>query len=367
LPLTFTIGVLNGGGTTAFPVRVIDTPPATFVYTGFETTAGTCTLLGSITGGELECNIGTLLPGAGATITIQGFVPDEGTVVNSATVDPFGDVAEFNESNNTASVTVNVTTPPTPTPSPTSSPTPTATRTPIPPPGDLAAAIFDSVDPVINGSTVTYTMTITNVGSGPVGEEIDFSTGQPIGVHAFVQHPTQFAITGFTTDFQGECLYISGARELHCDYGIFDGGEVATITLTGTLASATDTTVSFSFLVDMPTSETQEAIEFTNNLVQQQTTIIGPTPTPTRTATRTPTITNTPTVTNTPTITPTPTPMPWDCADFNDDGRVTIGDIIFVIQQYFTSHPGADFDDDGNVTVTDILIAMSQYLIVCPT
>ena len=188
-PVTFVIEVRNAGGEAASPVRLINTPPANFVYTGFQPSTGSCTLSGSITGGELDCTLGTLASGATETLLVYGYVPQQGNDPrNGANVDPFDEVVEADESNNTASVNVVVTTPPTATPTLTSTatqtftPTATGTATPVLPPGDLAISAVDSVDPIISGQTETYTVTIRNIGTTDVVGHIRSNDGQA-GTH----------------------------------------------------------------------------------------------------------------------------------------------------------------------------------------
>ncbi|MCH8992974.1 MAG: DNRLRE domain-containing protein, partial [Acidobacteria bacterium] len=179
-PLTYVIEVRNEGGLAASAVRLIDSPPVNFTYADFFTTSGSCTIIGSLTGGELNCDLGAIAPGGLVTVTIDGSVPITGVVTNTAVVDPFGQVAEFDETNNEAQETTVVTDPPTATP--TNTPTPTAT----PIPGDLEITKSDSIDPVVSGDTLTYTLVVTNIGGFPVGGAIDPATGQIIPVDVYV-------------------------------------------------------------------------------------------------------------------------------------------------------------------------------------
>jgi uncharacterized protein YkwD len=72
--------------------------------------------------------------------------------------------------------------------------------------------------------------------------------------------------------------------------------------------------------------------------------------------------------TPTPTSTPTPAPPPasYPCADVTGDGRVAVGDIIFVVVHFNTSHALADIDGNGRVEVTDIIAVVQQFSRVCP-
>ena len=67
-----------------------------------------------------------------------------------------------------------------------------------------------------------------------------------------------------------------------------------------------------------------------------------------------------------PTQTPAPPPASLPCADFTGDGRVLVGDIIFVVARFGTSDPVADIDHDGRVQVVDIIAVVRQYGAACP-
>ena len=89
-----------------------DTPDVNFTYTGFSTTRGSCLIIGSLTGGKLDCDIGDLGTGAGAfaIITVTGHITAiaDTDVDNIAAADPGSTVTESNEGNNTDVATVHV-------------------------------------------------------------------------------------------------------------------------------------------------------------------------------------------------------------------------------------------------------------------
>ncbi|MCI0856593.1 MAG: DUF11 domain-containing protein, partial [Chloroflexi bacterium] len=292
-PITFNIEVRNLGGATANPVRVIDTPPLDFTYTDVSATAGSCAIIGSLTGGELDCQLGAMLPGALETITIVGFVPEQGIITNTVTVDPFGQVAEFDEANNTAQAVVDISPPPSPTPTETFTPT----ATPIP--GDLAVTLSDSPDPVASGAPLTYTIQVENIGEFPVGGEIDPITGDEIKTEVINQTVVGFTLTGWTIDQGGFCEVLT-PRDLKCFLSVFSPGEIATIEVTGFFVTATETTISDVVLVDLLPNQVPEQNDVSNNSATVDTIVLAPPPTPTPTNTPTPTITLTPTITQTP-------------------------------------------------------------------
>ena len=103
---TYTIEVRNVGAVGAQFVRMIDTPPSNFTYIGFATDRGSCVIVGSTTGGTLDCDLGSIGTGAAAfaTITITGYLTSavDDTVTNTAEADPLDTIAESDEGNNVA-------------------------------------------------------------------------------------------------------------------------------------------------------------------------------------------------------------------------------------------------------------------------
>ena len=101
--VTYTFGVVNGGGGAAGSVVVADQLPPGLQLVAASSTRGSCS--GSTT---VSCSLGTMASGASATVTIQARVTAGGgtSVFNSAVVSsPNHDPAT---GNNTASVNVNV-------------------------------------------------------------------------------------------------------------------------------------------------------------------------------------------------------------------------------------------------------------------
>jgi hypothetical protein len=112
----------------------------------------------------------------------------------------------------------------------------------------------------------------------------------------------------------------------------------------------------------------------------------SPTPTITPTATETGTVTPTPSITPTPsvtptgsetptgTVTPTPTetPKPVCVGDCNDDGSVSVDELIIGVNIVLGSAsiddcPSFDQNKDGVVTVDELIVAVNNALTGCPT
>lgn len=136
-PLTYTITVTNSGPSTATNVNVTDNLPTGVSFTSGSASQGTVTnAAGVVTG-----NLGTLAPGASATMTIIVGVnaATRGTITNTASV--VGAETEPVTNNNSASqdTVINGTV-------------------------DLVITKLDSVDPVAVGGTLSYTIEVTNNG-----------------------------------------------------------------------------------------------------------------------------------------------------------------------------------------------------------
>jgi hypothetical protein len=109
-PFSYQLIVRNVGPGGASFVRVLDALPADFIVTGFGTERGTCAIVGSLQGGVLDCDLGSIGIGAGASATVdvtghfQVFA--DAKPLNTAIVDPDGLVQETREDNNRAVLTV---------------------------------------------------------------------------------------------------------------------------------------------------------------------------------------------------------------------------------------------------------------------
>jgi uncharacterized repeat protein (TIGR01451 family) len=95
-PNTYTIVVNNNGPEVATAVVLTDPLPFGIIPTGANATQGACDIEGRL----VTCNLGALLPGGGATISISGISGLAGLFTNVATVTSV--VGDPNLTNNTA-------------------------------------------------------------------------------------------------------------------------------------------------------------------------------------------------------------------------------------------------------------------------
>jgi uncharacterized repeat protein (TIGR01451 family) len=188
-PLTYTLTITNNGPSDAQSVVVTDTLPSEVTYSGVSTTS--C----SQAGGVVTCTLGTMTPGASATVTITTDVPlgifgslQNQAEVSSSTTDP-------DTGNNTVVET-------------------TTAKVEA----NLAISKTDDPDPVFAGQPLTYTLTISNTGSYTATNVVVTDT-LPAKV-----------IYSLATPDQGICTHASG--EVTCTLGTILPGGTATIIVT---------------------------------------------------------------------------------------------------------------------------------------
>ena len=142
---TFNLTVNNQGNANAVDVRVVNTLPLGFTFNAV--TANSLFVCSNTPAGSrtVVCTEGRVNQGANATIQIDataGFGDDP--IENTAVVDPFDEIDELNELNNTGHLT--------------------AQGTPPPPQEGLTISKTDAPDPVRPGQTLSYDITVQNIG-----------------------------------------------------------------------------------------------------------------------------------------------------------------------------------------------------------
>ncbi len=100
--LTYTLSIVNNGNDTHTEVLVEDTLPAGVTFVSVGTTQGSCLH----SAGTVNCNLGLLLTGRIATVTIVVKTNTIGSITNTAEVT--GSIPDPNLGNNSASVTTDV-------------------------------------------------------------------------------------------------------------------------------------------------------------------------------------------------------------------------------------------------------------------
>jgi len=184
-PLIYTLVVTNAGPSPATGVRLTDTLPAGLALAGASATQGAC---GSAS--PLTCTLGSLAPGATATVTLAVTPTASGVWANTATVT--GNEIDPDLANNSAAECTVVD------------------------PADLA--LVKTAAPAAAGVGIPLTFTLVVANHGPL---------PATGVVATDTLPASFTL-GAVTPSQGSC---DGAGTVTCALGSLAPGGAATITL----------------------------------------------------------------------------------------------------------------------------------------
>src|SRR5439155_26181376 len=147
--LTYTLQVNNNWRTTATGVFLTNILPAEVQFISMSANRMTCVN----NSGTIVCNVGTMTNNASASVTIVVKTPTPGDIIDTAIL--VANQAEINTDNNnpTLLTTVRGT-------------------------ADLAIGQIDSPDPVLVGSNLTYTISVTN--KGPWGARGTTATGDNV-------------------------------------------------------------------------------------------------------------------------------------------------------------------------------------------
>ena len=204
--ITYTINVSNAGPDAAASVVMTDVLPAQLRFTSIVAPAGwSCTTPAVGANGTITCNAATLANGATATFTVNTTVATgtTGTITNTASATHSG--TDGNAANNagaTPSITINSGTP------------------------NLAITKTTASTFARTGSTLAYTITVTNSGTASATNVV-VTDALPAGL-TFVS----------ATPSQGTC---SGTATVTCNLGTIATGANATIALQTTVAAASGT------------------------------------------------------------------------------------------------------------------------------
>jgi uncharacterized repeat protein (TIGR01451 family) len=233
--VTYTVNVSNNGLQTAENAVLTDDLPDGVTYVSATPSQGSC----SQDAGTVTCNLGDILGGGSADVTIVVNAPTAGTLTNNATVT--SDTEDPNTGNNSDSeeTTVN------------------------PIAADLAVDKSDAVDPVTEGDDVTYVVNVSN--SGPeTAENVVLTDDLPDGVNYVSAMPSQ-----------GTCSEAGGV--VTCDLGDIASGGSANVTIVvnaptaGTLSNTASVT---SDTEDRNTGNNSDSEETTVELYTPPTEII---------------------------------------------------------------------------------------------
>lgn len=201
--LTYTLTFTNTGPSDATGVVLTDTLPVTVNFSS----APGC----NHNSGQVVCNIGTLAAGLSASRTIVVTPTTAGLVANSVVIS--SSVSDPDESNNNDTENTTVT-----------------------PHADLAISKSDTLDPVIAGETLTYTLTITNNGPS-TAQSLVVSDTLPVSV-TFVSAQPAAAQNGQTLTWNFASLANGATQPITVVVNV-NGSARGTLTNTATVTAST--------------------------------------------------------------------------------------------------------------------------------
>jgi uncharacterized repeat protein (TIGR01451 family) len=207
-PLTYTLMVRNNGPDAATDVHATDTLPTGMLLGSVSTTQGACTGTSTV-----DCALGTIASGGNVTIKIVGTPTAAGTIINTASVaSGVGDPTTANN-NVTTQTLVNA--------------------GPTGPGTDLVLIMTDSPDPVMESTTLRYTIVVTNNGAS--------ATDAMVSDEVFGLTLSKFRSATSTRGVCWTALNLSGGLgelfalglplEVTCDLSVLEPGAGATITI----------------------------------------------------------------------------------------------------------------------------------------
>jgi uncharacterized repeat protein (TIGR01451 family) len=189
--VTYTIAVTNAGGATANNVTLSNVLPAATSFFFATTTQGSVFKQDN----DVTVHLGTLANGASATVTIIATATAGGSLTNRASVT--SSLTEQTPANNST----------------------TAVTTAIEV-ADLAVGVTDSPDPVVVGTTLTYVVSVTNL--GPVtAPGVNVTNMLPAGVN-------------FVSATASQGTFSQNAGMVSASLGSLANGATATLTIRAT-------------------------------------------------------------------------------------------------------------------------------------
>ena len=196
LPFVYTVTVTNPGPADATLVTLVDTLDAAVAFQTAVPSQGIC----AEAGGTVTCDLGDLNSGSIATIDITVIAPATPQIVTSTAVvsaaEPDSDLSDNTWAEDTDVID--------------------------PPPADLELTMTDAPDPVVEGTPLTYTLTINNLGPGPA-TMVQLTDTLPAGV----------AFVSATLSSSGSCSESLGVVDCSFDGAINNGAsETVTIVVT---------------------------------------------------------------------------------------------------------------------------------------
>ena len=229
--ITYTLTVSNAGPSPSAGSTITDVLPP-----GAAFNAGSSSATCSESGGTVTCTVGAIAVGGSAGVTVVVDVDPSvalgATLTNAATVT--GDDADPNSTNDSGDTTVTVDTE-----------------------ADLSIVKIDSIDPVLAGNGLSYTVTVTN--NGPSDAQlVAMSDTLPAGVNYVSVVPST-----------GSCTFLAGVVD--CAFGTVAPG--ASVSAVIAVVVPSDTASGTTLTNDASTSTTTTDPTVANDSTSEETTV----------------------------------------------------------------------------------------------
>ena len=236
-PLTYFLTVANDGPSGATGVVLTDTLPPQVTFGSAQATQGSC----GHDSGTVTCQLGVVREGADVTVVI---IVTPGASAAGTTISSTANVNAGEDDPTTGDRTITET-------------------TAVIPQADLSVTLADSPDPALVGGSLTYTMTVVNLGPS-----------QATGVVLTNTLPAEVIVRSAISSQE---LCLRNTVTVTCSLGDLDKGAKATVTIAATVGpSVRGTTITATSSVTSPVADSALG----NNSVSQDTLLIVPLPPP---------------------------------------------------------------------------------------
>jgi uncharacterized repeat protein (TIGR01451 family) len=218
--ITYVLTVRNDGIAWAPAVTLTSTLDSDVTFVSTTTSQGSCLHDGSATGGEVHCFLGALADSSGAPadvaqITVTARINCEARGSISHTADVTAETAELSPANNTDTET-----------------------TTVAEDAALDVSVSDSIDPVEEGTALSYTVTVENTGSSSCARSVSIADSLPAALVGESVAIAPGSVPGCPAHLA--CTASCPGNTFPCSVTELPAGQTVTINVTGgTVADGT--------------------------------------------------------------------------------------------------------------------------------